>query len=138
MSPNVTILEPPGASVLTAFRSVAFVAALSAATILYNIVDSPVGTIPVTHVDPELDGLTPEWLDRKVGTGHGSPILERLLYNSGSWSIYDAKKMAGLPVGVQVVGKKWEEEKAIEMMKVVDKALGKRRFGPGSWERTKQ
>lgn len=36
---------------------------------------------------------------------------------------------------VQVVGKKWEEEKVIEMMKVVDQALGPRGFGPGSWSK---
>lgn len=43
--------------------------------------------------------------------------------------------MKGLPVGVQVVGRKWEEEKVIAMMHVVDKVLEKKRtgFGPGSW-----
>ena len=87
----------------------------------------------MTRVDPELDEVTSEWLDPKVGEGHGSPLMEYLLYNKTGWSVYDAKKMAGLPVGVQVVGKKWEEEKVIEMMKVVDKALGKRKFGPGQW-----
>lgn len=41
--------------------------------------------------------------------------------------------MHGIPVGVQIVGKPWEDEKVIEMMKVVDEALGKRDFGPGTW-----
>jgi hypothetical protein len=40
-----------------------------------------------------------------------------------------------MPVGIQVVGKKWEEEKVLAMMQVVDEALGKDRgFGPGSWD----
>ncbi|OBZ73562.1 putative amidase PB8B6.03 [Grifola frondosa] len=46
---------------------------------------------------------------------------------------YDAAAMAGLPVGVQVVGRRWEEEKVLGMMRVVDGALGERGFGPGSW-----
>jgi amidase len=40
-----------------------------------------------------------------------------------------------MPVGIQVVGKKWEEEKVLAMMQVIDEALGKDRgFGPGSWD----
>lgn len=98
------------------------------------MIDSPVGTIPVTHVRAELDAATAEWTDHNVGEGHGSPIIESLLYSGlGGMKFYDAKKMEGLPVGVQVVGRKWEEEKVIEMMKVVDRALGERGFGPGSW-----
>lgn len=46
------------------------------------------------------------------------------------------EKMAGLPVGIQIVGKKWEEEKVLGMMRVVDRALGNnnnsRGFGAGS------
>ncbi|KAJ3553614.1 hypothetical protein NM688_g3512 [Phlebia brevispora] len=114
-------------------RSVTLIAAICAATVLYNIVESPVGVVPVIRVDADLDELTPEWLNYKVGSGHGSPILEQILYNKTVWSVYNAKKMAGLPVGVQVVGRKWEDEKVIEMMKVVDGALGRRKFGPGNW-----
>ncbi len=111
--------------------------ALGASTILYNVVDSPVGSIPVTRVDPSLDGITPEWSDPKIGTGHGSPLVEGFLYK-GKKAFYDAEKMAGLPVGVQIVGKQWEEEKVIEMMKVVDNALGKRGFGPGGWKKREE
>lgn len=113
-----------------------YTAALSAATIPFNVVDSPAGSIPVTRVNPTLDGLTPEWSDPKVGTGHGSPVVERYLYG-GENAFYDAKKMAGLPIGVQIVGKRWEEEKVVEMMKVIDRALGEREFGPGCWGDTK-
>lgn len=46
--------------------------------------------------------------------------------------------MKGMPVGIQVVGKKWEEENLLAMMHVVDNALGKARgFGPGSWDEFK-
>lgn len=111
----------------------AYIASLASSSLLYNVVDSPVGTVPVTRVDPEVDELTEEWTDHSLGTGHGSLLLESLLYK-GDGAFYNAKKMASLPVGVQVVGRKWEEEKVIEMMKVVDNALGKRNFGPGTWK----
>lgn len=40
-----------------------------------------------------------------------------------------------MPVGIQLVGKKWEDEKVLAMMHVVEEALGKDRgFGPGSWD----
>jgi Asp-tRNA(Asn)/Glu-tRNA(Gln) amidotransferase A subunit family amidase len=38
-----------------------------------------------------------------------------------------------MPVGIQVVGKKWEEEKVLGMMRIIDNALGSRGFGAGHW-----
>ena len=108
---------------------------LVSSTVLYNIVDSPVGVIPVTRVDPKLDALTEEWTVRGEGKGQGSSQVEARLYNQGG--IYDVEAMTGLPVGVQIAGKSWEEEKVIEMMKVVDRALGERGFGPGSYRKWK-
>lgn len=124
-----------GARLTGVNRAVAYVAGLSGSTILYNVVDSPVGVVPVTRVDPDKDFLTSEWTDLSKGE-HGSNLLEGLLY-TGKKAIYNAEKMADLPVGIQVVGRKWEDEKVIEMMKVVDGALGKRSFGPGSWRKFK-
>lgn len=43
----------------------------------------------------------------------------------GAYANYDADAMHGLPVGVQVVGQRLEEEKVIEGMKVVEDALKK-------------
>ena len=106
---------------------------MASASLMYNVVDSPVGTVPVTRVDPVVDELTEEWTNFNVGTGHGSCVLEDMLYK-GEKRVYNAKKMAGLPVGVQIIGRKWEEEKVVEMMKVVDRALGPRGFGPGSYK----
>jgi len=101
---------------------------LAAATIVWNIVDCPAGCIPITKVDPSKDQLTDEWVN---GPGLGSPILEKEIYRSKShW--YDPVGMKGMPVGIQVVGKRWEDEKVVAMMHVIDKALGERGFGPGS------
>lgn len=66
---------------------------------------------------------------------HGSKLLEKGLYQSPGGSrrpVYDPEMMAGLPVGVQVVGRVHEDEKVLEMMRIVDDALGPRNFGPGS------
>jgi hypothetical protein len=92
-----------------------------------------VGCIPVLRVDPAKDQLTEEWT---TGPGHGSPILEAELYK-GKNPVYNPEAMQGIPVGVQIVGRKWEDEKVISMMHVVDHALGPRGFGPLSWKRTK-
>ncbi|KAJ7180615.1 amidase [Mycena filopes] len=97
--------------------------ALASATSLYNVVNSPCGAMPVTRVDPAKDMLTEEW------TKAPSPsLVERRLY-FGRNPVYDPVKMKGMPVGVQIVGRKWEDEKVLAMMQVVDTALGGG-FGP--------
>ncbi|OAX39499.1 amidase signature enzyme [Rhizopogon vinicolor AM-OR11-026] len=108
----------------------AYLSAIAVATIVYNIVDSPVGTIPVTRVNVDTDQLP---ADFKPGRSGGSKLFEERMY-TGKNPIYDPKAMHGMPIGVQVVGKKWEDEKVLAMMHVVDKALGPRGFGPGSWK----
>ena len=138
---------------------------LAVGTILYNIVSSSAGVIPVTRVDPAKDKLSEEWQrgsaiwkngNRRGGTPsataasaevtektdgvvhpsgpHGSRIIEQDMYEGGIGTkrAYDPDAMAGLPIGVQIVGRLYEDEKVIEMMQVVDEALGERGFGPGS------
>ena len=89
------------------------------------------GIIPVTRVDPTQDTLPADFVP---GAGGTSVILEKEMY-TGPKAVYDPVGMAGVPVGVQIVGKKWEDEKVLAMMKVVDEALGMARgFGPGVWK----
>ncbi|KIK55153.1 hypothetical protein GYMLUDRAFT_48114 [Collybiopsis luxurians FD-317 M1] len=99
-------------------------------TVLYNLVDCPVGNIPVTHVDATRDQLTEEWTSPPKSESR-SVLIENRLYG-GKEPMYDPVKMDGMPVCVQVVGRKWEDEKVIAMMSVVDDALGglDRGFGP--------
>ena len=72
--------------------------------------------MPVTHVDKALDALPKD----KDGKPEFKPrnAIERQMY-----AMYDAEKMHGLPVGVQVVGKRLEEEKVLEGMKLVEDVL---------------
>jgi len=103
-------------------------APLACATLMYNIVDLPVGVVPVTHVDPARDELSDEW---RAAPGNGSKILESEIY--GPKGAYNTRAMEGLPVGIQVVGQPWEEEKVLAIMHIIDGVLGPRGFGPGSW-----
>ena len=81
-------------------------------TFLFNLLDYCAGIIPVTHVDAQLDKLPVTF---KLGKMNG---LAR-----GAYMHYDAQKMAGLPVAVQVVGRRLEEEKTLALMLRVEKAL---------------
>ncbi|KAI0091703.1 amidase signature enzyme [Irpex rosettiformis] len=127
------IIAPVQAIPALPHQAVARVATICGSTIIYNILDNPVGVIPVTRVDPEKDEVTPEWYEEKQRGVNSSPLLHALLYK-GENSVYNAKRMAGLPVGIQIAGRKWEEEKVLAIMKVVDSTLGRRSFGPGNWE----
>lgn len=100
---------------------------LAIGTILYNVVDSPVGVLPVSHVDPFKDYLEDAWTTEK----YGAVTVDHELYKSKK-PLYDPQAMAGMPIGIQVVGRKFEDEKVIAMMRILDQALGSERgFGPG-------
>lgn len=104
-------------------------------TTYYNVVDSPVGCIPITRVDVAKDQLTEEWTK---GSYSGFVTMEKAIYQGGK-KFYDPEAMHGMPVGVQIVGKRWEEEKVLAMMRVVEEALGvDRGFGPGAWDKSRK
>jgi hypothetical protein len=46
----------------------------------------------------------------------------------GAYKHYDAGHMHGLPVGVQVVGRRLEEEKVLAVMKKLEDALGVQKY----------
>ena len=70
--------------------------------------------LPVTHVDPVADAL-PSSFNIKSLNGIAQ----------GAYKHYDAAKMAGLPVGVQVVGRRLQEEKVLAIMERAEDALDK-------------
>ena len=69
--------------------------------------------MPVTHVDKELDALPQDFSLKKLNG-----------VAQGAMKHYDAAAMHGLPVGVQIVGRRLEEEKVLSVMKLVEEALG--------------
>jgi hypothetical protein len=67
--------------------------------------------MPITHVDSALDKLPL----RALGPRNK---IEKDVYAG-----YDADDMHGLPVGVQIVGRRLEEEKVLEGMKLIEGLL---------------
>jgi hypothetical protein len=88
-------------------------------TVVYNVVDSTVGVLPVTRVDRSRDAIPSAFLEGSPG----SWILEKRVYG-GTDPAYDADRMHGLPVGVQVVGPAWEEERVLGVMRLLENLVG--------------
>ncbi|KAH8679872.1 amidase signature domain-containing protein [Tricladium varicosporioides] len=86
-------------------------------TFLFNLLDYTCGIMPITHVDKALDQL-PSNFDIKRLNGVAQ----------GAYKLYDATAMHGLPVAIQVVGQRLEEEKVLAVMKTIEDALGNDKY----------
>lgn len=73
--------------------------------------------MPVTHVDKALDQLPASFNIKKLNG-----------VAQGAYKLYDADAMHGLPVAVQVVGRRLEEEKVLAIMKRIEDALGEQKY----------
>ncbi|KAI9712958.1 MAG: hypothetical protein M1812_006705 [Candelaria pacifica] len=81
-------------------------------TFMFNLLDYTCGILPVTHVDRTLNQL-PSTFHVKDLNGVAK----------GAYTHYNADKMHGLPVGVQVVGQRLQEEKVLAVMERIERAL---------------
>jgi hypothetical protein len=72
--------------------------------------------MPVTYVDKEIDSLPGDFKSTQE-YAHMNDISRAL------HELYDADAMNGLPVGIQVIGRRLEEEKVLAGMKIVKEAL---------------
>lgn len=106
------ILCPPNATPAVPHDGMKYAVSSCGYTFLWNLLDYTCGIIPVTHVDPVKDTLP---LGFKLNRLNGVA--------QGAYKYYDAKKMSGLPVAVQVVGRRLEEEKVLAIMGRIEKAL---------------
>jgi hypothetical protein len=79
--------------------------------------DYTAGVLPVTHTNKARDQLPVGFNWRKLNG-----------VAQGVYKLYDADAMHGLPVGVQVVGRRLEEEKVLAVMKRVEDALGDKKY----------
>jgi amidase len=98
-------------------------------TIVWNVVDSAVGLVPVTRVNPAQDALPASFSQRIKEAG--STLLSKLFYTE----VYNPQAQKDLPVGVQIVCPAHEDEKLVEIMKIVDGAVVDargRQFGPSA------
>jgi Asp-tRNA(Asn)/Glu-tRNA(Gln) amidotransferase A subunit family amidase len=89
-------------------------------TFVWNLFDFPAAVVPVKHVTPQEAAWERKPSDCPVNTG-----FQKLLQSE--------KQSCGLPVGVQVVGLPWEDEKCYAVMNLLWEGLGKRvlEFPPG-------
>jgi amidase len=91
-------------------------------TAIYSLLDYPAMALPVTRVDPRLDQPNAEWSGRipysKIDTQapeFGDAELQEL-YNS-------AETFENAPVGVQLVGRRLQEEELLSVARTVDELL---------------
>lgn len=80
--------------------------------LLWEQLDYSAGVLPVTHVDRILDALP-------------TPVKPRNTIEKDAYVGYDPEHQHGLPIGVQVVGRRLEEEKVMEGMKIIEALLRK-------------
>ena len=106
------ILTPPNSTPAVPHGGMKTAAPACGYTFLFNLLDYTAGIVPVTHVDPRVDVLDPS-----VNVSKMNRVAR------GAYQHYDATKMAGLPVAVQVVGRRLEEEKVLAAMERVEDAL---------------
>lgn len=78
--------------------------------------DYPAGVLPVDFVDKDIDRLQEGFFSSAEYNSMNSVA-------KGAYSVYDSETMHGLPLGIQVVGRRLEEEKVLEGMKVIEAAL---------------
>jgi Asp-tRNA(Asn)/Glu-tRNA(Gln) amidotransferase A subunit family amidase len=73
--------------------------------------------MPITHVSSTLDILPSNFSFKKLNG-----------VAQGAYKHYDAKAMHGLPVAVQIVGQRLEEEKVLAIMQRIEDALGDEKY----------
>ena len=83
-------------------------------TKVFNFVDYPAIVIPAGQVSKELDG---EAATETVSYQPRNPLDE------WNWNLFDVDAMDGMPVGVQVVARRLNEERALGAAKVIDSVL---------------
>lgn len=84
-------------------------------TKVWNLLDYTALVLPAGRVDKRLDAAKDD-----PSVSSYSPRNDIDLHN---WSLYDPEAMDGLPIGVQIVGQRLEEEKVLGAGKVIDDLL---------------
>ncbi|KAK4116185.1 amidase signature enzyme [Canariomyces notabilis] len=111
------IISPPNATPAVPHNGMADAVSSCGYTFLFNMLDYSAGVLPITHVDKTLDRLPASFSIKKLNG-----------VARGAYKHYDAERMHGLPVGVQVVGRRLEEEKVLAVMKRLEDALGEDKY----------
>ncbi|KAK7961788.1 amidase signature enzyme [Apiospora aurea] len=113
------LITPPNATPAVPHGAMKDAVSSCGYTFLFNVLDYTAGIIPVTRVDKDLDQLPPTFNINKLNG-----------VAQGAYKHYDATAMHGLPVGVQIVGRRMEEEMVLVYMNKVEEALGTAKYQP--------
>lgn len=78
---------------------------------IWNLLDYPAVVFPVTKIDPERDAEPSDYIARN---------------EADEWNQkhYDVLKQRDLPVSLQLVGKRLEEEKVVRALELITSATG--------------
>ncbi|KAH0559589.1 hypothetical protein GP486_003892 [Trichoglossum hirsutum] len=77
----------------------------------WNLLDYPAVVFPVSKVDAVVDVAEKEY----------SPMND---IDRDNWMLYDPKRFAGLPISLQLVGRRFEDEKVIAVLEYIKKEIG--------------
>ncbi|PVI01576.1 amidase signature enzyme [Periconia macrospinosa] len=83
-------------------------------TKVFNVVDYPSVVLPAGQVDKALDGEAAKEM---------ASYAPRNALDKWNWENFDLERMDGMPIGVQVVVRRLEEEKALGAATAVEKVL---------------
>ncbi|KAI9880772.1 MAG: hypothetical protein M1830_000208 [Pleopsidium flavum] len=108
------MLTPPNATPAVPHEGMKDAVSSCGYTFMFNLLDYTCGIIPVTHVDRAKDQLPATFRFKDLNG-----------VAKGAYKHYDANKMHGLPVAVQVVGQRLQEEKVLAVMQRIEDALEK-------------
>ncbi|KAI9765220.1 MAG: hypothetical protein M1840_007712 [Geoglossum simile] len=77
----------------------------------WNLLDYPALVFPVCKVDADVDRLE----------GKYKPMND---VDRDHWKMYDPRKFHGLPISLQLVGRRFEDEKIIAVLEYIKEAIG--------------
>ncbi|KAI8940514.1 hypothetical protein NX059_004191 [Plenodomus lindquistii] len=83
-------------------------------TKVFNFVDYPAVAFPAGHVSEQLDGEAAKSMDK---------YKPRNALDEWNWNLFDAKAMDSMPIGLQVVARRLNEETALGAAKAIDAIL---------------
>jgi Asp-tRNA(Asn)/Glu-tRNA(Gln) amidotransferase A subunit family amidase len=86
-------------------------------TKVFNFVDYPAVVLPAGQVSKDLDGEAAKKM---------SEYEPRNVMDDWNWQTFDLDTMDGMPIGVQIVARRLQEEKALGAATVIDSILKKR------------
>lgn len=89
----------------------------AAHTFMWNLLNQPIGVMPVTSFDPSKDLIKGVW-PRNFRL---SDIFSAELIDRAAQHWYNPRDVANLPAGIQVIGKSNADENVIRAMKLIEK-----------------